>query len=532
MVLIVIVMSSLVASREHIAGSYHARQNRAKKEWGIGSHGVCGDRSPALSDGSEQRSGLGSQNPALFQPTSNESSPPWSVAVPRRESQLAVASKRAASERRSRVIMPKMLSAEEQAAGLAKVEGELLRILEDADVSSEVRALFGHFGIIKVRSFARLEPDETALRELLKKDFEFGDSIAERISMAHVLVAWDAAKDRVKRQAEAATEAKVHGTTPELPKAEGNSMRLAYEGVHGEIPDTLYPSNDYLKAKLDQVEDEIYEAEPMTEIVSRESAASDSSDVTLTLVPSALRVSKVKHRIAPPKDTEQLRARMKTMSMCWELVRMRYPDRKSLQGLTHQTFTNLVEYILGDMVWQFRGPADQQVTWQDVLAYEHEIRKRAMRWVRQQRYTVKEAIEAAIKDQEVRTTHFVTQLACSRSRKRDRSPLPEPRQPTPAQPKNNQGKGKGGQTKGGKGKGKGGKQDWSNQTSPEINAVNQAKKKEKLLSAVPNNGRFICIKYNKNTCVGQGCRFEHACLRCGEYGHRLGQCTKPKVMYK
>ncbi len=337
-----------------------------------------------------------------------------------------------------------------------------------------------------------------------------------------------------------ATEAKVHGTTPELPKAEGNSTRLAYEGVHGEIPDTLYPSNDYLKSKLDQVEDEIYEAEPLTEVVSREGAASDSSDVTLTLVPSALRVSKVKHRIAPPKDTEQLRARMKTMSMCWELVRMRYPERRSLQGLTHQTFTNLVEYILGDMVWQFRGPADQQVTWVDVLSYEHEIRKRAMRWVRQQRYTVKEAIEAAIKDQEVRTTHFVTQLACSRSRKRDRSPLPEPRQPAPAQPRNNQGKGKGGQTKGSRGKGKGGKQDWSqssssnvgNQTSPEINAVNQAKKKEKLLTAVPNNGRFMCIKYNKNTCFGQGCRFEHACLRCGEYGHRLAQCTKAKVMLK
>ncbi len=430
--------------------------------------------------------------------------------------------------------MPKVLSAEEQAAGLSKVEGELLRIFEDSEVSSEIRALFGHFGITKIRSFARLEPDEQTLRELLKRDFEFGDSIADRISMAHVLVAWDAAKDRVKRQAEATTEAKVHGTTPELPKAEGNSMRIAYEGVHGEISDVLYPSNDYIKSKLDQVEDEIYEAEPLTEVVSRESAASDSSDVTLTLVPSALRVSKVKHRIAAPKDTEQFRARMKTMSMCWELVRMRYPERKSLQGLTHQTFTELVEYILGEMVWQFRGPGDQQLSWVEVLQYEHEIRKRAMRWVRQQKYTVKEAISAAIKDNELRTTYFVTQLACSRPRKRERSPNHEPRQQTQNQQKNNQTKGKGGQSKGGKGKGKGSKQDSGSSSSnaeADAYAVNQAKKKEKLLSAAAN-GKYICIKFNKGTCSGVNCRYEHVCLRCGDYGHKLSQCNKPNTLLK
>ncbi len=433
--------------------------------------------------------------------------------------------------------MPKVLSAEEHAAGLAKVEGELLRILEDAEVGSEVRALFGHFGISKVRSFARLEPDESSLRELLKRDFEFGETIAERISMAHVLVAWDAAKDRVKRQAEVATEARVHGTTPELPKSDSNSMRMAYEGVHGEISDALYPSNDYLKTKLDQVEDEIYEAEPLTEVISRDNAAADGSDVTLTLVPTALRVSKVKHRIAAPRDTEQFRARLRTMAMCWELVRMRYPERKSLQGLTHQTFVDIVDYILGELVWQFRGPSEQQVTWMDVLEYEHQIRKRALKWVRQQKYTIKDAIAVAIKDQELRTTYFVTQLACAKSRKRDRSPNPEPRRPNPNQPRNNQekGKGKGGQSKGSKGKGKGGKQDWgynNNNTnepsSADAHAVNSAKKKEKLLAAVPSNGRFICIKYNKNSCGGQ-CRYEHACLRCGEYGHRLTQCTKPRV---
>ncbi len=350
--------------------------------------------------------------------------------------------------------MPKVLNAEEQAAGLAKVEGELLRILEDSDVPVEIRGLFGHFGITKVRSFARLEPDEPALRELLKRDFEFGDTIAERVVMAHVLVAWDAARDRVKRQAEATTEAKVHGTTPELPKSEGNSMRLAYEGVHGEIPDTVYPSNDYLKAKLDQVEDEIYEAEPLTEVVSRDAAASDSADVTLTLVPSAFRVSKVKHRIMAPNTTEQFRARMKTMSMCWELVRMRYPERRSLRGLTHQTFTDIVDYILGEMVWQFRGPGDQQVSWVEVLQYEHEIRKRAMRWVRQQKYTVAEAIAAAIKDNELRTTHFVTQLACARPKKRERSPKPEPKQTTQNQQRNNQNKEKGDRAKGGRAKGR------------------------------------------------------------------------------
>ncbi len=272
----------------------------------------------------------------------------------------------------------------------------------------------------------------------------------------------------------------------------------------------------------------MYEAEPLTEVISREHAASGSSDVTLTLIPSALRVSKIKHKIAMPKDSEQLRARMKTMAMCWELTRMRYPDRRTLSGLTTQVFTDLVEYLLGELVWQFRGPADQQVSWNDVLEYEWQIRKRAMRWVRQQKYSVGESITMAMKDQEVRTTFFLTQLACSKPRKRERSPQPVPRQPAPNQPRNpqQQNKGKGGKGKGNKGKGKGAKNDGGGggNSTADTKAVNYAKQTEVLLMTVPGSNKYICIKFNKNTCAG--CNFEHACMRCGEYGHRLAQCPK------
>ncbi len=186
--------------------------------------------------------------------------------------------------------------------------------------------------------------------------------------------------------------------------------------------------------------------------------------------------------------------------------------------------------MLGELVWQFRGPAEQQVTWVDVLEYELQIRKRAMRWVRQGKYTVKDAIATAMKDQEVRTTYFVTQLACAKPRKRERSPQAEPRQQNPNTPRNNQSKGKGGKGKGDKGKGKGGRQDtagtWDTQ------AVNSAKRHEKTLAAVPGSGKGICIKYNKGTCTIPNCRYEHACMRCGEYGHRIGQCPKPKVLAK
>ncbi len=137
----------------------------------------------------------------------------------------------------------------------------------------------------------------------------------------------------------------------------------------------------------------------------------------------------------------------------------------------------------------------------------------------------------AMKDQEVRTTFFITQLACSKPRKRERSPPAVPRQPAPNQPRNqqqqpNKGKGK---AKGGKGKGKGARNDGggTNASTADTTAVNTAKRTEVLLVAVPASGKMICIKYNKNTCIGGGCNFEHACLRCGEHGHRLSQCPKP-----
>jgi hypothetical protein len=133
-----------------------------------------------------------------------------------------------------------------------------------------------------------------------------------------------------------------------------------------------------------------------------------------------------------------------------------------------------------------------------------------------------------MKDQEVRTTFFLTQLACSKPRKRDRSPPAVPRgQPTnqPRNPQQQQNKGKGNKGKGGRGKGKGNKGDGQGAATADTTAVNHAKKNEVILLSVPGSGKPICLRYNKNTCTG--CSFEHACLRCGEYGHRLAQCPKP-----
>ncbi len=150
-----------------------------------------------------------------------------------------------------------------------------------------------------------------------------------------------------------------------------------------------------------------------------------------------------------------------------------------------------------------------------------------MRRVTNSGRTIAEALKEAMKDDELRSLHFTLQLVTSGRGARSRSPRRSPRRDR-AEANRPKGKGKNDDKKGkGKGKGKKGKGHESSDT-PEFVADQQAKQSEKL--TWKHNGKNICVRYNRNDCwYHHTCREPHACLRCGELGHPIFRCTKPKV---
>ncbi len=434
--------------------------------------------------------------------------------------------------------MPAVLSAEQSQVALASLQPELRTVLEDLEVPKELRARLGHHRIRTIRTLAGLGSSEDNVRSLLIKEFEMDESsLADRVDCSLVVAAWDVARTRICRELQADEDARIEGRPRDLPKQQQKSLRESLEEMYGGKPISkeLYPSRDYLQWRLAQAEDDDYEAEKLDEVISEKEGTKLPQDLTVSMVPTHIRFSRPKSRISMPQDTEELRMRYKTMSFCWSLVRLKYPERPNLAGLSYDIFSDLLDYLLGDEVMKFRGPMGQHVSWKAVLDYEFAIREQALEWTKRRHGTIAEMLRKAMADPKLHTTHFITILSLENTPKgggggQKRPPPANPSAPASSsadawpEPPAKKGKGKGKQAKqkagGKKGGTKGGK--GQNETTPESRAVNKAKVSERLQTTVDGIG--ICIRYNKGRCDTADCRFLHNCLRCGKAGHILMSC--------
>ncbi len=395
------------------------------------------------------------------------------------------------------------------AEGFASVDSDLLYLLESTSVRKEVISVLGHLQIRRLSTFACIESSDERFRQMLQNDLGLDPSegMPVRIDVAHLVEAWASARERVKRAADMEAEARAEGRPKELPRGTHLSMRRAYQSLHGEKRDGAFPSAAYLNWRLDQLEEGDLRAERLTEVVSVEAAGEDSDDIGLTLSKGKLMMRRGKTRVALPANPEALRKTYGIMITHWEVIRLKHPDRPFLVGLSKDSWMDMLEYLLGEDVYEYAGPRGTRYLWDDLLAYEFEMRRFAIKLTCDGTHTLASALVAARKDNELRTKYFVTCLALTpapRRRSRSRSPRPKA---TPAP------KGKGKQTAKGKG---GGKKGTDTSKNKGRNALNRAREREKLVFKLEGkDGQQICLRYNQAECHSDACRFAHACLRCG-----------------
>ncbi len=429
------------------------------------------------------------------------------------------------------------ITEEEQQKGLEALNGEIKFLLEEKSVDKELRALVGHFGITDNDTFAAIASDENSLRKLMKEDFRLDaeGGIAERVRAAKLVNAWRAARERIQRQTEADAEARAEGRPREIPRLGQISLRRAYEEVHGEVEDDVFPSYAYNNDRIQQLEEGEFKAEALSQVVtyaeSREEAPDTELSFTMTRS-STVKLTRSRTKVPPPRDAEQLRARYNTMIIHWGVIKLRHPEREVFKHLTDKSWLSVLEYLLGPKVAKYRSSKGVGISWSDLLNYEFEIRRKAMRLVTSRRMTLDDALKAAVADDELRSFHFTLQLCTSGSRDTGRARSRSPRRPSPKGVRKDEPKGKG--KKGGKNNnwnnwnGKGGKGKNNNSDDKAVAAAhyyNECKKKKELFDYRHGN-RNKCVRYNKLICTwGDQCNNAHICLRCGDK-HPLIDCPK------
>jgi hypothetical protein len=385
------------------------------------------------------------------------------------------------------------------------MDADLQFILSETGVSIHSQAAIARrFGTLW--KFNVIGDDRAQLRVACLQDFAIAQDTPEnRAEVAAVVAAWETAREFVAKEVELRAEAKVLGQPKILQSHERQSMIRAVERIHWTLGESETPSSDYLALKSEETELNEPSAAPLDEIFSKRDTA--SSHIQSTVDTSGhLRVTRTKNKAKMPSNTEEYRKIMKVETYAWLCMSARYRAKNWLHGLEAADFSKFVDFILGERVMGIRIPTSDggqqklKPDWSIVLAFEHKLRKEAMRLVANEGYTLANALKAVTKDADLKEAYFTTPVAL-RAAASDGQQNKWPRY-------NSKGSFSAGKSnaQSAKGKGKSGKSKGKDQRLAGL----------QLAWRTPA-GRDLCFAYNSGSC-DNSCNRVHQCRVKGCYG--------------
>ena len=197
-----------------------------------------------------------------------------------------------------------------------RVDANLAQVLQEAGVPVALQYnLTVQFQT--VRRFSAYEDSRTGLRQALKADFSLEpDDLAKRAAIASVISAWEAAGQLNLKETELKAEARILGVAKPLTQTNRAAMRLAFETSHGKLEEQFEPSEDYLAAKMDEIETHD----------SRRTAKTQGLQTSLD-AGGQIRVVKSRQKGTLPQGTEELRTVLRVEANLWCMLAAKYRNK-------------------------------------------------------------------------------------------------------------------------------------------------------------------------------------------------------------
>ena len=413
-----------------------------------------------------------------------------------------------------------MISPEEKRKRVTdRADVDLQFVLQQSDVDLDTQyAIVEHFPTL--RRFSAMGDSRQDIRDTMQKDFaiDAAADLQSRATVASVICAWESSKEYVTKETELKTEARVLGLSRVLQQSERRAMLSAVETAYGRQQDAEMPSAEYLAAKMEEAESNEPQASALDEITSAKDSQASSIQ---SVVDSSghLRITKLKSKGKAPCTTEQYRNLLKIEANAWLAVASRHKAKEWLHGITPAVFEQFVAYILGDRVNLLEIPSGANADghsnpvrppWHIVVAYEHKLRREAMKLVNKDGQPLCEAMKTVIKDADLKEAFFTTPVAMYLA---DSGPNKWPRYNSKGSDSGFHGAGKGFK---GRGKGKKGK-------------MSKAYHKGQSLVSHTPDGREICFAFNAQGCRGS-CGRVNVCRVQGCYSPDHGAREHDKAV--
>ena len=301
--------------------------------------------------------------------------------------------------------------------GLERLAPRLRGILESQQVPTDLMTKLAESNVTTVAVFTGLADTRAGFRDFLRGVLGLDPSVrpADFVPTAAFIAAFDSANINVETETREAAKRHTAGLPPALHETELTTIRKAFSLQEAPLEDCVAPSRAYFERKLAEF-DTALTAEPLTMVTSvavGDHHSAPAADVEPGTGILKLTTGKV-IGVALPTTSEQFRARMETLGVCWMYVKLK-TQRQCLATFSLSLWERYVKFLIGPRVWgqailDTNGRAISSPTLPRVITYELEIRKRATDLLNQG-HDFRNALLMAQDDSEIRSLHFLQPVA-------------------------------------------------------------------------------------------------------------------------
>ena len=421
-------------------------------------------------------------------------------------------------------------------------------LLRSVDLNESVIMAFRVQEVLDKELFVALDTTEEAHRKICEQAFciDPSKSFLHKRELAKVVKAWKDAKVHADTKVNYDAVARAHGETFSMLAPDWISLLAAFKLKYGEhLHDTVLPAQSYFESFEEKLSDGHLKAETLAQIVSvaeqdeqESKKAEPQRHMSLHLDGQLTIQTKRRFMSNMPSNPEELWLKYKVLSNCWLMGQLRQPGRHLFSDLDRNTFADFLDVLLSEknflLIKNIGTTRIIRPDWSLCMGYEFELRKEALRLVREKGFSIQRALWGAYRVEDPDSERKLQQLQASNQKlekkvaeleraMRSRSPrgkgnrrgqlaLPAPAQlahPAPPTPKGGKGKGK-------KVKGRGKTPLARGQQIPSFKALMNIKPADRpQLCAQAQNTPGVCFRFQEKRCVDAACSRAHVCVGCG-----------------
>ena len=407
-----------------------------------------------------------------------------------------------------------------------KVSSDLVHIFQECGVPLGLQyKLTQHFQ--NVKRFSTYADSRAEVRTALKDDHELeATNQVTRAAVASVVSAWETSKEFAHKESELRAEARMLGVHRPVTQTEKQAMRLAFESAHGSLEEAFEPSDDYISAKLEEIENGEITASPLSEVTSKKRVRTMGIQTTVD-TGGHVRIVKQRNKGVMPSHTEELRTILRVEGNAWTMLASKFKNKVFFQSMTPDVWLSYTNFLLGEKVYLMQVPAggkggkmDQaplRPPWVVVLNYEFELRKEAIKKAFRESRPLRDTLQEATEDSQLKEQYFTSPIALQNRGKRANDSW-EPWDDNKWNKNTWKGNWQTGKDPDRNKKGRKGKDNPKGKDGKD----GKGKRASATTSRTPD-GRFICFDYSGPGCDGN-CGMVHCCMVKG--------CHKPHPTWK